>query len=166
MCRTCGCSDDAQPTLTDLRTGTKVPLSTDRQHHDHQQHELGHAHSHEHDHDHDHGAVPHTHLISVGIDVGSATSHLMFSRLTVGNPTSGTGLELKIIAAVVIGGGSLNGGRGTVIGTLTGALIMSVITNGCTMLGLQNPVQDMILGVIIVAAVTLDQFRQGRGIGR
>lgn len=94
-----------------------------------------------------------------GFFVGIAGLY-QFSRLTVGNPTSGTGLELKVIAAVVIGGGSLSGGRGTVLGTLTGALIMSVIANGCTMLGLQNPVQDMILGVIIVAAVTLDQIRQ------
>jgi ribose transport system permease protein len=94
-----------------------------------------------------------------GLFIGIAGLY-QFSRLTVGNPTSGTGLELKVIAAVVIGGGSLKGGRGTVLGTLTGALIMSVITSGCTMLGLQNPVQDMILGVIIVAAVTLDQFRQ------
>jgi ribose transport system permease protein len=78
----------------------------------------------------------------------------------VGNPTSGSGLELKVIASVVIGGGSLNGGRGTVIGTLTGALIMSVITSGCTALGLTNPIQDMILGIIIIAAVTVDQLRQ------
>src|SRR5439155_23560478 len=54
MCRTCGCSDDAQPTLTDLQTGVKLPLSTDRQHHEHHHHELGHVHSHEHHHDHDH----------------------------------------------------------------------------------------------------------------
>ena len=94
-----------------------------------------------------------------GLFVGIAGLY-QFSRLTVGNPTSGTGLELKVIAAVVIGGASLSGGRGSVLGTLLGALIMSVIANGCTMLGLQNPVQDMILGVIIVAAVTLDQFRQ------
>lgn len=99
-----------------------------------------------------------------GLFVGIAGLY-QFSRLTVGNPTSGTGLELKVIAAVVIGGGSLSGGRGTVLGTLTGALIMSVITSGCTMLGLQNPVQDMILGVIIVAAVTLDQLRQ-RAVSR
>ena len=94
-----------------------------------------------------------------GLFVGIAGLY-QFSRLTVGNPTSGTGLELRVIAAVVIGGASLNGGRGSVLGTLLGAVIMSVIANGCTMLGLQNPVQDMILGVIIVAAVTLDQFRQ------
>lgn len=94
-----------------------------------------------------------------GLFVGIAGLY-QFSRLTVGNPSSGTGLELKVIAAVVIGGASLSGGRGSVLGTLLGALIMSVIANGCTMLGLQNPVQDIILGVIIVAAVTLDQFRQ------
>lgn len=94
-----------------------------------------------------------------GLFVGIAGLY-QFSRLTVGNPTSGTGVELRVIAAVVIGGASLNGGRGSVLGTLLGALIMSVIANGCTMLELRNAVQDMILGVIIVAAVTLDQFRQ------
>jgi len=85
-----------------------------------------------------------------------------FSILSVGNPTSGIGLELNVIAAVVIGGGSLNGGRGSVLGTLTGAAIMAVITSGCTQLGLKNPVQDMILGAIIVAAVAIDQLRQRR----
>jgi ribose/xylose/arabinose/galactoside ABC-type transport system permease subunit len=56
----------------------------------------------------------------------------------------------------------LSGGRGTVLGTLTGAAIMAVIASGCTQLGLNNPVQDIILGVIIVVAVTLDQIRQRR----
>ena len=85
-----------------------------------------------------------------------------FSRLNVGNPTSGIGLELKIIAAVVIGGGSLSGGQGSVLGTLTGAAIMGVIASGCTQLGLSNPIQDILLGVIIIAAVVLDQLRQRR----
>ncbi len=85
-----------------------------------------------------------------------------FSHLSVGNPTSGIGIELSVIAAVVIGGGSLSGGRGSVLGTLTGAAIMAVITSGCTQLGLENPVQDMILGAIIVAAVAIDQIRQRR----
>lgn len=85
-----------------------------------------------------------------------------FTRLSSGEPTSGTGLELQIIAAVVIGGGSLNGGRGSVLGTLTGAAIMSVIGSGCTQLGLENPIQDIMLGVIIVLAVTVDQVRQRR----
>lgn len=85
-----------------------------------------------------------------------------FARLTEGDPTSGTGKELDIIAAVVIGGASLSGGRGSVLGTLTGAAIMGVIRSGGTHLGLTNAVQDIILGVIIVAAVTLDQYRQRR----
>jgi len=96
-----------------------------------------------------------------GLFVGLAGMY-QFARLSVGNPTSGTGLELKIIAAVVIGGGSLSGGQGSVLGTLTGALIMQVIASGCNALGLSNSVQDIINGVIIIAAVTLDQIRQRR----
>ena len=96
-----------------------------------------------------------------GFFIGLAGMY-QFAKLKVGNPTSGVGLELKVIAAVVIGGASLSGGRGTVLGTLTGALIMQTIASGCTQLGLSNPVQDIILGVIIVAAVTVDQFRQRR----
>src|SRR4029077_13039164 len=94
-----------------------------------------------------------------GFFVGVAGMY-QFSRLSSGNPTSGIGMELRIIAAVVIGGGSLSGGRGTVLGTLTGAAIMAVIASGCTQLGLNNPIQDIILGVIIIVAVTLDQLRQ------
>jgi ribose transport system permease protein len=85
-----------------------------------------------------------------------------FARLSVGNPTSGIGLELKVIAAVVIGGGSLNGGQGSVLGTLTGAGIMAVIASGCNAVGYSNPTQDIILGVIIVGAVSIDQLRQRR----
>ncbi len=89
-----------------------------------------------------------------------------FSRLSAGQPTSGLGVELKVIAAVVIGGASLNGGRGSILGTLAGAGIMCVIDSGCTQLGLSNPVQDIVLGVVIVAAVAIDQFRQSRADAR
>jgi ribose transport system permease protein len=99
-----------------------------------------------------------------GLFVGMAGLY-QFSRLSVGNPTSGSGLELKIIAAVVIGGASLSGGRGSVLGTLSGAAIMAVITSGCTLLELKNPIQDVILGVIIIAAVFVDQMRQRRLAG-
>src|SRR4029077_11062522 len=61
-----------------------------------------------------------------------------FSRLSVGDPTVAVGLELDVIAAVIIGGGSLVGGRGTVIGTLAGATIMTVIQIGCSQQGLPN----------------------------
>lgn len=87
---------------------------------------------------------------------------LQFAYLTGGDPTTAVGLELNIIAAVVIGGASLAGGQGTVTGTLVGALIMSVVANGCTKLGLANWVQEIVTGIIIVAAVTLDHFRHRR----
>jgi ribose/xylose/arabinose/galactoside ABC-type transport system permease subunit len=79
-----------------------------------------------------------------------------------GDPLSGTGKELEIIAAVVIGGGSLNGGRGSILGTLSGACIMAAIRHGCVTLDITTAYQKVILGIIIVAAVTLDQIRQRR----
>ena len=82
-----------------------------------------------------------------------------FSLVKMANPVEGIGRELKFIAAVVIGGGSLNGGRGSVLGTLAGAAIMGVIASGCAQLEIQNSTQDIMIGVIIIAAVTLDQFR-------
>jgi ribose transport system permease protein len=85
-----------------------------------------------------------------------------FARLSEGDPTSGLGLELRVIAAVVIGGASLSGGRGSVLGTLCGAAIMATITSGCTHLGLPNPLQEVILGIIIIVAVAIDQVRQRR----
>ena len=79
-----------------------------------------------------------------------------------GDPTTANGLELQVIAAVVIGGASLSGGEGTVVGTLIGCLIMSVLQNGCVLAGIPNASQDIIIGAIIVAAVTLDRFRRTR----
>lgn len=85
---------------------------------------------------------------------------LQFSYLTGGDPTTAVGLELNIIAAVVIGGASLTGGQGTITGTLVGALIMSVVANGCVKLGLSNWVQEIVTGGIIIAAVLLDYLRR------
>jgi ribose/xylose/arabinose/galactoside ABC-type transport system permease subunit len=87
---------------------------------------------------------------------------LQFSRLTVGDPTVAIGLELDVIAAVVIGGGSLNGGEGSVIGSIAGAVIMTLIRAGCSQMGLPNWVQEIVTGAIIVAAVTLDRLRHRR----
>ena len=84
-------------------------------------------------------------------------SVLQYSYLTVGDPTSAVGLELDIIAAVVIGGGSLSGGEGSMVGSIVGALIMAILRNGCNMLGVPNYVQEIIIGVIIVGAVLIDQ---------
>jgi ribose/xylose/arabinose/galactoside ABC-type transport system permease subunit len=83
-----------------------------------------------------------------------------FSLVKMANPVEGIGRELKFIAAVVIGGGSLSGGHGTVLGTLAGAAIMGVIASGCDQLGIQNSTQDIMIGAIIIAAVTLDHYRR------
>ena len=86
---------------------------------------------------------------------------LQFSKLSVGDPTVAVGLELDVIAAVIIGGGSLLGGRGTVFGTLVGAVLMTVIQIGCSQRGFPNWVQQIVTGGVIVAAVALDRWRQG-----
>jgi ribose transport system permease protein len=85
---------------------------------------------------------------------------LQFSRLSVGDPTVADGLELSVIAAVIIGGGSLSGGRGTIPGTLLGAATMAIIQIGCAQRGLPNWVQQIVTGSIIVLAVALDRWRQ------
>jgi ribose transport system permease protein len=85
---------------------------------------------------------------------------MQFSRLSVGDPTVAFGLELAVIAAVIIGGGSLLGGRGTVAGTILGATTMAVIAIGCSQKGLPNWVQEIVTGGIIVLAVALDRWRE------
>jgi ribose transport system permease protein len=87
---------------------------------------------------------------------------MQVSRLTQGDPTVAIGLELDIIAAVVIGGASLSGGTGSVLGSMIGALIMAVLRNGSNQMGWQNYTQEIIIGIVIIIAVGLDQFRQGR----
>lgn len=84
------------------------------------------------------------------------------ARLEKGDATAGAGLELKIIAAVVIGGGSLLGGRGSILGTLCGVLIMGVIGLGCTSLELETQVENILVGVIIIGAVYVDRLRSTR----
>lgn len=88
-----------------------------------------------------------------------------FSRLSAqGDPRSGLGLELDLIAAVVIGGGSLSGGRGSVLGSIVGALTMTTLRSGCDYYELSTPVQNMIIGAIIIAAVAIDQLvHRGKG---
>jgi len=83
-----------------------------------------------------------------------------YGRLSVGDPTTAIGKELDIIAAVVIGGGSLSGGSGSVFGALIGALLMAHLRNLCVHLGLPNFVQEMVVGVVIVVAVAVDRLRQ------
>ncbi len=96
-----------------------------------------------------------------GVLVGVA-GLLQFSRLSVGDPTVAAGMELDVIAAVVIGGASLSGGTGTVIGSLLGAVLMATIRMGCTQMGLEDWIQEVVTGGIIVLAVAIDSFRKGR----
>lgn len=100
-----------------------------------------------------------------GLLVGLA-GVLQFARLGgSGDPTVQVGLELKAVAAVVIGGASLSGGHASVAGTLCGALLMALLDNRCTALGWPNFVQEMVVGHIIILAVAVDRWRARAGRG-
>ncbi len=87
------------------------------------------------------------------------------SQLNTGTPNMGNMYELYVIAAVVVGGSSLSGGSGKILGTLIGAFIISVIQNGMNLLGIESYTQSVVLGGVILVAVLLDKTR-GRGIAR
>jgi ribose transport system permease protein len=87
---------------------------------------------------------------------------MQMSRLRQGDPTVAGGSELDIIAAVVIGGGSLSGGEGTIFGSIIGALIMAFLRNGCQQIGWHPYVQEIIIGAIIIIAVAIDSWRKSR----
>jgi len=85
---------------------------------------------------------------------------LQFGRLTVGDPTGAVGYELDAVAAVVIGGGSLAGGSGSILGTVIGALMMAYLRNRCAALMWPQFVQEIIVGHIIIFAVAMDRWRR------
>jgi ribose transport system permease protein len=87
---------------------------------------------------------------------------MLYSRLSVGDPTAAMGQELDVIAAVVIGGASLSGGEGSIVGSLLGALIMTTLRSGGSQLGWENWRQEIITGAIIVLSVAVDRFRARR----
>jgi ribose transport system permease protein len=87
---------------------------------------------------------------------------MQLARLNLGDPTIAQGLELDVIAAVVIGGASLAGGEGSILGSLIGASMMGLLKNGCNLVGVPNYVQEMVVGAIIVVAVGLDRARRSR----
>ncbi|RUR01685.1 ABC transporter permease [Labedella endophytica] len=84
------------------------------------------------------------------------------ARLGSAQPQLGTGYELQAIAAVIIGGTSLLGGRGSILGTLIGALIMSVLINGLRILSIQTEWQNVVVGIVILVAVFTDSLRRRR----
>jgi ribose transport system permease protein len=90
--------------------------------------------------------------------LAALSSVLLTARLNSAQPIAGLSYELDAIAATVIGGTSLMGGQGSVIGTLIGALIMGVLRNGLNLLGVSSFIQQVVIGVVIIAAVLLDTF--------
>jgi len=91
-----------------------------------------------------------------------AAGIILTSRLSTGQPTSGTGYELDVIAACVIGGASLSGGSGTIWGALLGALLIGVLRNGSNLLDISAFWQQVAIGTIIVIAVFIDQYHKKR----
>lgn len=87
---------------------------------------------------------------------------IQMSRLRQGDPTVAVGLELDVIAAVVIGGASLNGGEGSLPGAMVGALVMAFLRNGSQQMGWPNYIQEIMIGAIIVLAVAADRYRSSK----
>ncbi|HRG55723.1 MAG TPA: ribose ABC transporter permease [Lacunisphaera sp.] len=99
-----------------------------------------------------------TGIYVVGGGLAALGAVLLTARLNSAQPIAGINYELDAIAATVIGGTSLMGGQGSVIGTLIGALIMGVLRNGLNLLGVSSFIQQVVIGVVIIAAVLLDTF--------
>jgi ribose transport system permease protein len=94
---------------------------------------------------------------------GCAISGLiLLARMVSAQPMAGLGYELPVIAACAIGGTSLMGGEGTILGTLMGAALMGILQNGMVLVGIDTYAQQAVTGAVIVLAVTLDQWRQRR----
>ena len=87
---------------------------------------------------------------------------MQLTRLTQGDPSGAVGLELDIIAAVVIGGASLSGGSGSILGSMIGALIIQALRNGSSLMNWPTFTQEIIIGIVIILAVGLDRYRQSR----
>lgn len=86
---------------------------------------------------------------------------ILTSRLQAASPSAATGLEFSVIAAVVLGGTSLAGGKGTILGTLLGVLILGTLNNGMTLASLATEYQQIVQGLVLLLAVALDQLRLG-----
>jgi ribose transport system permease protein len=87
---------------------------------------------------------------------------ILLARMISAQPMAGLGYELPVIAACAIGGTSLMGGEGTILGTLMGAALMGILQNGMVLVGIDTYAQQAVTGAVIVIAVTLDQYRQRR----
>lgn len=93
--------------------------------------------------------------------LASISGIILVSRMNSGQPNAGSGFELSVIAGVILGGTSLGGGEGTLIGTLIGVLILRIINNGIIILRLNQDLQIVISGIVIIIAVFIDNKRKG-----
>ncbi|MCC9861749.1 ribose ABC transporter permease, partial [Streptococcus agalactiae] len=91
--------------------------------------------------------------------MASISGLIITSRLSSAQPTAGASYEMDAIAAVVLGGTSLSGGKGRIIGTLIGALIIGVLNNGLNIIGVSAFWQQVVKGIVILMAVLLDRFK-------
>ncbi|TAG09510.1 MAG: ABC transporter permease [Verrucomicrobia bacterium] len=96
----------------------------------------------------------------IGGAMAGLAAMMNVAKSSQGDPTTALGLELDIIAAVVLGGARLTGGQGSVIGAVIGALLMTCIRTGCVMHGIPTPWTEVITGIIIIIAVVVDRLRQ------
>lgn len=101
-------------------------------------------------------------VFTLGGALAAVAGIIAASKLGVGQPTAGEGFEMDAIAAVVIGGASLSGGEGTVTGTIIGAAIIGVLRNALVLLSIEGQWQKVIIGAIVILAVTVDQLRKRR----
>lgn len=109
------------------------------------------------------GIRPVPRLFALFVITGGLTAFaglILASQLHAAAPLAGEGLELSVVAAVLLGGASLNGGRGTVIGTTVGVLILGTLNNGLTILGVTSFWQEIARGSVLILAVGLDQLRR------
>jgi ribose transport system permease protein len=100
-----------------------------------------------------------TGFVVVGV-LAALSGMLLMSRIVTGNPTIGLGWELNVIAGVVIGGVSLFGGAGSILGAVLGLLIMQVVTSGLVVSGVDPYWQTVSVGVIMITAVAIDVLRR------
>jgi len=101
-----------------------------------------------------------TYLISGGL--AAFAGIVLASRLTAGVPTAGTGYEMNAVAAVVLGGASLSGGKGKIENTLLAVLVLGVLSNGFVLMGLSTFTQDVARGIILLLSVAIDEARKRR----
>lgn len=94
----------------------------------------------------------------------SIASVVMLSRLNSALPNTGTGLEFDVVTAVVLGGVSVNGGEGKLQGVVIGLLIIAILTNGMTLLGVQSYFQTVVKGLVLLIAVGIDNISKKQSI--